>query len=769
MVSLLFDSMQNNPYHSSYYIENQLLLKGHNHFTLQDQGCVKSLVSELPSKKIDSNPSDYKYLLDKYHSIVAQANPPKKCITLCKLQGAPASKPDVNDLATKLWKFAVKKLHKLLLLQKIENQKQIIGKEDQWGVTQPVAPNSKFLALEKAPFLFDPKGNPQQMDIKVQQAFQDALNALEKPAREQLKKEVEQELVLLSNKSNDQASLKLKKISFVQAAYKISEKFEEPVVIAEEGDPKDQTAGLVSGKAAAAATAQFYIKCKPYANGNTEIPVAIARLPKMSLNNAALFKIFKLVNFHTLNQPYPCAAYDFVSSDGGEKIWRPNHNGTHSARQARLLEAGIDMIKGCGSQEVKEIWSKLTSSEIMNLKLAAYFLRAGRMDESTSVGVANPDDYRTRSAQIYEAYAKQLQVNPDTIKWIKILIGNSLKPINVRSAKEIDDIPRNLLCHNLLSLAHKLDLMRCFDSQMDDRELQEVREIVGSLLHNKYDTALHVFQLMTFANELLLASGSVITYEPYRNGGNLAKFHLHSTNGAICWKQLTDVALPLWKSSVFEEEIQRLWSFAAIPSDIDLMPSELLALKLYTSSLYQSMNALVASETQTRPLSKYEIIGDREVLLKVVKVAKSALQKLPSFQTDPKLPTVLYRGVYLNPSQAAVYQVGAVVTEGRFLSTSRVLESANKLAALGFERNSKRIIFVFHKCKLGKDISQYSTGPNEKEVLFPPHTRFRVLRVRDIDDFNGVRVELDFKEAAASGAAAQQPKKELQIDLEEVA
>ena len=61
-------------------------------------------------------------------------------------------------------------------------------------------------------------------------------------------------------------------------------------------------------------------------------------------------------------------------------VHRPNHNGTHSARQERYLEALFDIVEKKGSLTAQTELGKLSAQEKLNLKLGAYFLRAGRVD-----------------------------------------------------------------------------------------------------------------------------------------------------------------------------------------------------------------------------------------------------------------------------------------------------------------------------------------------------------------------------------------------------
>jgi hypothetical protein len=244
-----------------------------------------------------------------------------------------------------------------------------------------------------------------------------------------------------------------------------------------------------------------------------------------------------------VNQPYPLG--DDPLRYYGETVFRPNHNGTHSARQAAHLEALFDLIDKRGSRSARNVYTRLSKEEKLNLQLAAYFLRAGRVDESSH---KNPpaDDYYTRSALIYEEYAKQLNVTPRTIRWIKKLIENSCKPSGHRDA-DIDTNPKNRFGYEVLTMVHELDLIRCFGSKLTSQTVQAMKRrlnyfISDSSYGHKRDK--YMDQLMEHAKKLCEVTGCKRRYD--RHAGNLACFVKCSTEGGYCWRALKGVPIPLW-------------------------------------------------------------------------------------------------------------------------------------------------------------------------------------------------------------------------------
>lgn len=93
------------------------------------------------------------------------------------------------------------------------------------------------------------------------------------------------------------------------------------------------------------------------------------------------------------------------------------------------------------------------------------------------------------------------------------------------------------------------------------------------------------------------------------------------------------------------------------------------------------------------------------------------LAKLPAWEGTA------YRGARLRPEKLATYEVGKLVNETSFFSTSRELDQAFSSTDLGdggvlYEVRSKR----------GRSIEHLSPGhASEKEVLFQPFTTFKVI------------------------------------------
>ena len=146
----------------------------------------------------------------------------------------------------------------------------------------------------------------------------------------------------------------------------------------------------------------------------------------------------------------------------------------------------------------------------------------------------------------------------------------------------------------------------------------------------------------------------------------------------------------------------------------DIPTEDLVAIKGYTSADYQKLNDALRSK-------------DAEKLKAVdpyIKVAESGLEQLPDYKG------VVFRGVNLDeyPKVLESYKKGEIVTEAGFTSTSVTREAS-------FKRKDTMMII---EAESGKDVSFLSDYPNQKEILFRPDTKFKVLDV-SIDEKTGQR------------------------------
>lgn len=131
------------------------------------------------------------------------------------------------------------------------------------------------------------------------------------------------------------------------------------------------------------------------------------------------------------------------------------------------------------------------------------------------------------------------------------------------------------------------------------------------------------------------------------------------------------------------------------------------ALRQYTGIGYRAINRCLRSPA-----------GCTGSLATQADAVSAALAKL-----EPR-PGITFRGASLTAMDVARYELGQVVSEAAFTSTSRAMSVAGD----GFGGNT---LVVVHG-RTGRNVEHYSHYPHESEILFDKGTRFRVLdRVLD--------------------------------------
>lgn len=153
------------------------------------------------------------------------------------------------------------------------------------------------------------------------------------------------------------------------------------------------------------------------------------------------------------------------------------------------------------------------------------------------------DNYNARSAEIYETYARQLNISDRTMRWTKSLILNSCEPI----LKSYEDIPVDgnfIFFSNILYVVHHLDLMRCHSSY----ELNKVQEKLGEIYPSLFDdTPKEVIteNLFDFAERLCKVTGSHLEAKDIAEDPIL--YAKMSLDGGLCWKAVSNEDLD-WKA-----------------------------------------------------------------------------------------------------------------------------------------------------------------------------------------------------------------------------
>ncbi len=126
----------------------------------------------------------------------------------------------------------------------------------------------------------------------------------------------------------------------------------------------------------------------------------------------------------------------------------------------------------------------------------------------------------------------------------------------------------------------------------------------------------------------------------------------------------------------------------------------------YTTSAYTDINEILLGIGRQRDDTR------KAECMALTDVVVDSLKKLPTFDNWPT-----NRGERPWPGSDAQYKKGNTFTLKAFWSTG-----------VGFKFDGTIQIMVWGGDKsTGKDVAAFSRFPNEKEVLFPPGTKFRVV------------------------------------------
>jgi len=273
---------------------------------------------------------------------------------------------------------------------------------------------------------------------------------------------------------------------------------------------------------------------------------------RLTLTEANLPKIFKLANQYTTNTPYRISPQsindrsDALCTIKGVPLYRYHHNGTHSARQVRGLEAVIDLIQKQASPEKQAIFKSFREEEKTNLKLAAYLMRAGRLDER---GWQAKDPYAKRSAEVYAAYAQQLGVDRTLIDDTMLAITDACK--HDKFDPRVLSDPKIKMAYELLSTLHEMDLVRqkrreAFFEEEGTSFVELQNRLVEILGKDKTIVSPFIKTLFVFASNLCTATGIDTHKDDTLPVGDGQLFIDCSQDGQFCWNAVSKVPLPQW-------------------------------------------------------------------------------------------------------------------------------------------------------------------------------------------------------------------------------
>jgi hypothetical protein len=114
-------------------------------------------------------------------------------------------------------------------------------------------------------------------------------------------------------------------------------------------------------------------------------------------------------------------------------------------------------------------------------------------------------------------------------------------------------------------------------------------------------------------------------------------------------------------------------------------------------------------------------------LAEVIAALVSGMRKLPPVQVDDSHFMALGRNVTMKKHELDLYKQDAEIVSPTFLSTTY---SANAMISekVGFWNAKDNAMFIYQRVNgNARDISAFSVYPGEKEILFLPNTKFKVL------------------------------------------
>ena len=201
---------------------------------------------------------------------------------------------------------------------------------------------------------------------------------------------------------------------------------------------------------------------------------------------------------------------------------RPNHNIAHVMRVAHLVSVIAPYLTFEFSQR-----------EINIVQLTALFSVVGRQNEMGFKDMKSDNMgyklFKQDSAQQFANYVNQTQFLNMTAEEIKLHAHNIMK-----MGEPGEEHPSAVL----LALAHKLDLLRCYEP---DRVKNDIILPLTKYLSNSDD----VIKLLHYAESLLHATGNRVMYGEEISEYNDELFYAVSTNVETCFKAINSVLAPI--------------------------------------------------------------------------------------------------------------------------------------------------------------------------------------------------------------------------------
>ncbi len=162
-----------------------------------------------------------------------------------------------------------------------------------------------------------------------------------------------------------------------------------------------------------------------------------------------------------------------------------------------------------------------------------------------------------------------------------------------------------------------------------------------------------------------------------------------------------------------------------------LTNSEAAAINIYSRDDHY---AAINHQLRTLPLDKADLSNAASLmragiknkdLAELIAALTRGLKKLPPAQTDPMYFTCLGRNVTMGEADLDTFVENAEVTLSTFTSTTVSLE---EMTHADWWDGKDQALFIYQQVNgNGRDIAAFSRFAHEKEILFLPFTKFKVL------------------------------------------
>lgn len=213
-----------------------------------------------------------------------------------------------------------------------------------------------------------------------------------------------------------------------------------------------------------------------------------------------------------LNTRYKDKRNDVVINE--RRIERPNHGLAHTYDVIVYLDMFIDYFASFAKENgFSEFCQNIPYSEKEWLGVAAAFSITGRESEVAAIdNLKRYDEFREASAQHFDTFlslyppAEKNDAMQERMRHVLRYMGNPAYEQSINDHPDPEERMHRNYLHRLLTLAHKLDLVRCYNPHEFKRAMHLVEQL--SIASPQQDLAYR--QMIEYAIELCKAHGNML-------------------------------------------------------------------------------------------------------------------------------------------------------------------------------------------------------------------------------------------------------------------